>query len=92
MSGIKLWVSADRRRIPIRIESRVAVGRFVGELVSDAGRARNSRGGQGNPQTLGARRGALRGGRACTFQAAVVCRRRSIYTITAVWSPERPMK
>jgi hypothetical protein len=35
-AGIKLWVSADHRRIPIRIESRVAVGRFVGELVSDS--------------------------------------------------------
>lgn len=35
-SGISLWVSADQRRIPIRIESRVAVGRFVGELVSDS--------------------------------------------------------
>jgi len=33
---IELWVSADRRHIPIRIRSRVAVGRFVGELVSDS--------------------------------------------------------
>lgn len=36
-ADIKLWVSADHRRIPIRIESQVVVGRFVGELVSDSG-------------------------------------------------------
>jgi hypothetical protein len=33
---IALWVSADHRRIPVRIQSRVAIGRFVAELVSDA--------------------------------------------------------
>jgi len=38
-ADIKLWVSADHRRIPIRIESRVALGRFVGELVSDSAAA-----------------------------------------------------
>ncbi|QTA89795.1 DUF3108 domain-containing protein [Desulfonema magnum] len=31
---IELWVSADKRRIPIKIKSKVAVGSFVGELVS----------------------------------------------------------
>lgn len=35
-AGIRLWVSADHRRIPLKIESRVAIGRFVAELVSDA--------------------------------------------------------
>ena len=35
-AGIALWVSADHRRIPVRIQSRVAIGRFVAELVSDA--------------------------------------------------------
>jgi len=37
---IELWISADHRHIPVRIKSRVAVGSFVGELVSDAGDAR----------------------------------------------------
>lgn len=32
---IELWVSADHRRIPIRIKSRVVVGSFIGELVDD---------------------------------------------------------
>ncbi|MCP4350103.1 MAG: DUF3108 domain-containing protein [Desulfobacterales bacterium] len=30
---IQIWVSADERRIPIRIKSKVIVGSFVGELV-----------------------------------------------------------
>jgi len=34
---IQLWVSADRRRIPLRIKSKVVVGSFVGELVSVEG-------------------------------------------------------
>ena len=38
-AGLALWVSADHRRIPVRIESRVAIGRFVAELVSDAAAA-----------------------------------------------------
>ena len=29
-----LWLTADHRRIPVRIESEVAVGSFIGELVS----------------------------------------------------------
>lgn len=36
-AGIKVWVTADKRRIPIKIESKVAVGRFTGELVSAHG-------------------------------------------------------
>lgn len=32
---IELWVSADHRRIPIRIKSKVVVGSFIGELVAD---------------------------------------------------------
>ncbi len=31
---IKVWVTADNRRIPVRIKSKVAVGSFIGELVS----------------------------------------------------------
>lgn len=31
---ILLWVTADERRIPVRIRSKVAVGYFTGELVS----------------------------------------------------------
>ncbi|MCP4106069.1 MAG: DUF3108 domain-containing protein, partial [Desulfobacteraceae bacterium] len=30
---IQIWVSADKRRIPIRIKSKVVVGSFVGELI-----------------------------------------------------------
>lgn len=36
---IDLWVSADHRRVPVRIKSRVAVGSFVGELLFDSGAA-----------------------------------------------------
>jgi hypothetical protein len=31
---IKLWVTADERRIPVKVASKVAVGSFVGELMS----------------------------------------------------------
>ena len=31
---IHLWITADERRIPVRIKSKVVVGHFVGELVS----------------------------------------------------------
>ena len=31
---IQLWVTADKRRIPVKIKSKVVVGSFVGELVS----------------------------------------------------------
>ena len=34
---IKLWVTADERKIPVRIKSRVVVGSFVGELISAEG-------------------------------------------------------
>lgn len=34
---IQLWVTADKRRIPVKIKSKVAVGSFVGELVSATG-------------------------------------------------------
>ncbi|MDM8522939.1 DUF3108 domain-containing protein [Desulfococcaceae bacterium HSG8] len=33
---IQVWVSADKRRIPLRIKSKVIVGSFVGELVSSS--------------------------------------------------------
>jgi hypothetical protein len=31
---IDLWLTADSRRIPVRIKSRVVIGSFIGELVS----------------------------------------------------------
>ena len=31
---IKLWITADKRRIPVKIKSKVIVGSFVGELIS----------------------------------------------------------
>ncbi|MFZ0484922.1 MAG: DUF3108 domain-containing protein, partial [Desulfobacterales bacterium] len=31
---IQMWVTADKRRIPVKIKSKVVVGSFVGELVS----------------------------------------------------------
>ena len=34
---IQLWITADKRRIPVKIKSKVVVGSFVGELVSDTG-------------------------------------------------------
>jgi len=34
---IKLWVTADKRRIPVKIKSKVVVGNFVGELISATG-------------------------------------------------------
>jgi Protein of unknown function (DUF3108) len=34
---IQLWVTADKRKIPVKIESKVVVGSFVGELVSATG-------------------------------------------------------
>jgi hypothetical protein len=34
---IKLWVTADERRVPIRLESKVIVGSFVAELISITG-------------------------------------------------------
>jgi len=34
---IELWITADKRRIPVRLRSKVIVGSFVGELVSMTG-------------------------------------------------------
>ncbi len=31
---LEIWVTADERRLPVRIKSKVAVGSFIGELVS----------------------------------------------------------
>jgi len=31
---LKIWVTADTRRIPVKIESKVIVGSFVGELIA----------------------------------------------------------
>jgi hypothetical protein len=34
---IQIWVTADSRRMPVKIKSKVVVGSFVGELVSATG-------------------------------------------------------
>jgi len=34
---IKIWITADKRKIPVRIKSKVIVGSFVAELVSAEG-------------------------------------------------------
>mgnify|MGYP001102380308 CR=1 FL=1 len=34
---IQIWVTADNRRMPVKIKSKVLVGSFVGELVSGTG-------------------------------------------------------
>jgi hypothetical protein len=34
---LQIWVTADKRRIPVRIKSKVIVGDFVGELISAEG-------------------------------------------------------
>lgn len=34
---MKIWVTADRRKIPVKFKSKVVVGSFVAELVSKAG-------------------------------------------------------
>jgi hypothetical protein len=34
---IQIWVTADEKRIPVRIQSKVSVGSFIGELVSADG-------------------------------------------------------
>ena len=33
----RIWVTADARKIPVKIESEVIVGSFVGELISAEG-------------------------------------------------------
>lgn len=34
-SRLEIWITSDRRKIPVRVESKVAVGRFIAELISD---------------------------------------------------------
>jgi hypothetical protein len=34
---IRVWITADKRRIPVQIKAKVKVGHFVGELVSATG-------------------------------------------------------
>lgn len=34
---IEIWVTADHRRIPVRIRSKVVIGHFIGELVAATG-------------------------------------------------------
>ncbi|OQX21621.1 MAG: hypothetical protein BWK80_32705 [Desulfobacteraceae bacterium IS3] len=34
---LQVWVSADERKIPVRVKSKVAVGSFIGELISATG-------------------------------------------------------
>ncbi len=43
---IQLWVSADHRRLPVRLKSKVIVGSFSGELVSVTGNGPPSSGSQ----------------------------------------------
>lgn len=37
---IKIWMTADKRKIPVKIKSKVVVGSFVGELVATEGIAK----------------------------------------------------
>jgi hypothetical protein len=39
---IEIWITADNRRMPVKIRSKVVVGSFVGELVSCAGLKKDS--------------------------------------------------
>ena len=32
---LKVWITADQRRIPVKVQSKVVVGHFIAELVSD---------------------------------------------------------
>jgi len=32
---LKIWITADQRRIPVKVKSKVVVGSFIAELVSD---------------------------------------------------------
>jgi len=34
---LKIWVTADKRRIPVKVKSKVRVGSFVAELISAEG-------------------------------------------------------
>jgi len=34
---LKIWVTADRRRVPVKVKSKVVVGSFVAELISAQG-------------------------------------------------------
>jgi len=34
---IQVWVTTDHRRVPVKVKSEVAVGSFVGELISAEG-------------------------------------------------------
>lgn len=34
---LQIWVTADQRRIPVRVKSKVVVGSFIGDLVSSTG-------------------------------------------------------
>ena len=39
---LRIWVTADARKIPIKVESEVIVGSFVAELISAKGIAHNT--------------------------------------------------
>jgi len=34
---LQVWITADERKIPVKVKSKVAFGSFVGELVSAEG-------------------------------------------------------
>ena len=36
-AGVRIWVTADDRQMPVRLESELALGSFVAELVSAEG-------------------------------------------------------
>ena len=38
-ASIQIWVTADHRRVPVRLKSKVIVGSFVGDLISAEGLA-----------------------------------------------------
>jgi hypothetical protein len=40
---LQIWVTADARRIPVKIKSKVAVGSFVGELMSVENKTTNTK-------------------------------------------------
>ncbi|MGD8845590.1 MAG: DUF3108 domain-containing protein, partial [Desulfobacteraceae bacterium] len=34
---LRVWITADEKRIPVQIKTKVKVGHFIGELVSAEG-------------------------------------------------------
>ena len=61
-ASLQVWVTADSRRLPVKVKSKVVVGSFVGELVSATGlKGRNleqlhSKGSQNSPPSAMSRK------------------------------------